>query len=146
MNNFYDNIISESKSTVISRLVFILLLIVVLLVPYFINITDGILDVKYQNSFFPVLFMSAIIWIGAGIAWFILGRILWIAVKSVIWIFTGDWPSFEMDDIWENFGKHIMSPFVFIFNFLFCTNDYKTLLIKNIFKKKNEKAKDLLNS
>ncbi len=146
MNDFYNNIISESKSTIVSRLVFILLLVAVLFVPYFTNITDGILDVKYQNSFFPVIFMSAVIWVGVCFVLFILGAMLWLIIKSIMWIFTGEWPSFDTDDIWENFGKYILSPFVFAFNFLFCKNDYKTLLIKNIFKKKNEKAKDLLNS
>jgi len=140
VNNFYNSIISESRSTVLSRLVISTIFIILLFVPYFMGMTNSILDQEYRNDIFAIIFMSIIIWLMFCIVIFLVHVALYCIASTIVWIFTNTW------GIDIEFVTKIKEPFIFIFNFVFCKNYKKTLFIKNIFKKRNEKAKELLNS
>lgn len=141
--DFYKSIISESESTILSRLMTAIITTIIFFIPYFIGITDAILNEEYRNNLLAVAFMSGITIISLGIVVFILGIILSFIIRSIKWIFTGDF-YLDSGDIVQ-FVVPIFGPFVFIFNFLFCKNGDKTMLIKRIFQPKNEKAKELLS-
>jgi len=144
MKNFYKNIISESQSTVLSRLMLAIIVILGFFIPYFIGITNFILNDESKNNLLAIIFMNGITWLIIILCTCFVYFLLFFLIKCICWIFTGN---FYVDiDFSTKFIALIISPFIFIFNFVFCKNDSKTLLIKNIFKKRNEKAKELLNS
>lgn len=141
--NFYKSIISESESTILSRLVIAIIATMVFFIPYFIGVTDAILNEEYRNNLLIVAFMGGIVILITVLAVLVSSGALYFIVRSIKWVFTGN-SYMDSDDI-AQFIAPVFGPFIFIFNFLFCKNDDKTLLIKRLFQTKNKKAKELLN-